>query len=105
MLFGAAALISFASKSRTPAAVWQTAVGVLSMKEEVSDDLVKNVKRQAESRAALIACLFTPVMEGDFANEEFMKTSCVNEEENTRDQRYQNTKAITLRCSGRHNGK
>lgn len=105
MLFGAAALISFASKSRTPAAVWQTAVGVLSMKEEVSDDLVKNVKRQAESRAALIACLFTPVMEGDFANEEFMKTSCVNEEENTRDQRYQNTKAIILQCSGRHNGK
>lgn len=105
MLFGAAALISFASKSRTPAAVWQTAVGVLSMKEEVSDDLVKNVKRQAESRAALIACLFTPVMEGDFANEEFMKTSCVNEEENTRDQRYQNTKAVILRCSGRHNGK
>lgn len=105
MLFGAAALISFTSKSRTPAAVWQTAVGVLSMKEEVSDDLVKNVKRQAESRAALIACLFTPVMEGDFANEEFMKTSCVNEEENTRDQRYQNTKAIILQCSGRHNGK
>lgn len=105
MLFGAAALISFASKSRTPAAVWQTAVGVLSMKEEVSDDLVKNVKRQAESRAALIACLFTPVMEGDFANEELMKTSCANEEENTRDRRYQNTKAVILRCSGRHNGK
>ena len=105
MLFGAAALISFASKSRTPAAVWQTAVGVLSMKEEVSDDLVKNVKRQAESRAALTACLFTPVMEGDFANEELMKTSCANEEENTRDRRYQNTKAVILRCSGRHNGK
>lgn len=105
MLFGAAALISFASKSRTPAAVWQTAVGVLSMKEEVSDDLVKNVKRQAESRAALIAYLFTPGMEGDFANEELMKTSCANEEENTRDRRYQNTKAVILRCSGRHNGK
>lgn len=105
MLFGAAALISFASKSWTPAAVWQTAVGVLSMKEEVSDDLVKNVKRQAESRAALIACLFTPGMEGDFANEELMKTSCANEEENTRDRRYQNTKAVILRCSGRHNGK
>lgn len=105
MLFGAAALISFASKSRTPAAVWQTAVGVLSMKEEVSDDLVKNVKRQAESRVALIACLFTPGMEGDFANEELMKTSCANEEENTRDRRYQNTKAVILRCSGRHNGK
>lgn len=75
------------------------------MKEEVSDDLVKNVKKQTGGRAALIACLFTPGMEGDFANEEFMKTSCVNEEENTRDQRYQNTKAITLRCSGRHNGK
>lgn len=105
MLFGAAALISFASKSRTPAAVWQTAVGVLSMKEEVSDDFVKNVKRQAESRVALIACLFTPGMEGDFANEELMKTSCANEEENTRDRRYQNTKAVILRCSGRHNGK
>ena len=105
MLFGAAALISFASKSRTPAAVWQTAVGVLSMKEEVSDDLVKNVKRQAGSRAALTACLFTPGMEGDFANEELMKISCANEEESTRDQRYQNTKAIILRCSGRHNGK
>lgn len=105
MLFGAAALISFASKSRTPAAVWQTAVGVLSMKEEVSDDLVKNVKRQAESRVALIACLFTPGMEGDFANEELMKTSCANEEENTRDRRYQNTKAVILRCSGLHNGK
>lgn len=70
MLFGAAALISFASKSRTPAAVWQTAVGVLSMKEEVSDDLVKNVKRQAESRAALIACLFTHGIEGLLANED-----------------------------------
>lgn len=105
MLFGASALILFSLKDRTPAAVWQTAVGVLSMKEEVSDDLVKNVKRQTGGRAALIACLFTPGMEGDFANEEFMKTSCVNEEENTRDQRYQNTKAITLRCSGRHNGK
>lgn len=75
------------------------------MKEEVSDDLVKNVKRQAESRAALIACLFTPGMEGDYANEELMKTSCANEEENTRDRRYQNTKAVILRCSGRHNGK
>lgn len=105
MLFGASALILFSLKDRTPAAVWQTAVGVLSWKEEVSDDLVKNVKRQTGGRAALIACLFTPGMEGDFANEEFMKTSCVNEEENTRDQRYQNTKAITLRCSGRHNGK
>lgn len=68
MLFGASALILFSLKDRTPAAVWQTAVGVLSMKEEVSDDLVK-------------------------------------EEESTRDQRYQNTKAIILRCSGRHNGK
>lgn len=105
MLFGASALILFSLKDRTPAAVWQTAVGVLSWKEEVLDDFVKNVKRQAGGRAALTACLFTPVMEGDFANEEFMKTSCVNEEENTRDQRYQNTKAITLRCSGRHNGK
>jgi len=36
------------------------------MKEEVSDDLVKNVKRQAGSRAALTACLFTPGMEGGF---------------------------------------
>lgn len=75
------------------------------MKEEVSDDFVKDVKRQAGSRAALIACLFTPGMEGDFANEELMKTSCANEEERTRGQRYQNTKAIILRCSGRHNGK
>lgn len=105
MLFGASALILFSLKDRTPTAVWQTAVGVLSMKEEVSDDLVKNVKRQAGSRAALTACLFTPGMEGDFANEELMKISCANEEESTRDQRYQNTKAIILRCSGRHNGK
>ena len=74
------------------------------MKEEVSDDLVKNVKRQAESRAALIACLFTPGMEGDFANEELMIISCGNEED-AQDQRYQNTKAVILRCSGRHNGK
>lgn len=64
MLFGASALILFSLKDRTPAAVWQTAVGVLSMKEEVSDDFVKNVKRQAESRAAFNACLFTPGMEG-----------------------------------------
>lgn len=105
MLFGASALILFSLKDRTPAAVWQTAVGVLSWKEEVLDDLVKNVKRQAGSRAALTACLFTPGMEGDFANEELMKISCANEEESTRDQRYQNTKAIILRCSGRHNGK
>lgn len=87
MLFGASALILFSLKDRTPAAVWQTAVGVLSMKEEVSDDLVKNVKRQAESRAALIACLFTPGMEGDFANEELMIISCGNEED-AQDQRY-----------------
>lgn len=64
-----------------------SAVGGLSMKEEVSDDLVKNVKRQAESRAALIACLFTPGMEGDFANEELMIISCGNEED-AQDQRY-----------------
>lgn len=64
-----------------------SAVGVLTMKEEVSDDLVKNVKRQAESRAALIACLFTPGMEGDFANEELMIISCGNEED-AQDQRY-----------------
>ena len=64
-----------------------SAVGVLSMKEELSDDLVKNVKRQAESRAALIACLFTPGMEGDFANEELMIISCGNEED-AQDQRY-----------------
>lgn len=64
-----------------------SAVGVLSMKEEVSDDFVKNVKRQAESRAALIACLFTPGMEGDFANEELMIISCGNEED-AQDQRY-----------------
>ena len=64
-----------------------SAVGVLSMKEDVSDDLVKNVKRQAESRAALIACLFTPGMEGDFANEELMIISCGNEED-AQDQRY-----------------
>ena len=64
-----------------------SAVGVLSMKEEVSDDLVKNVKRQAESRAALIACLFTPGMEGDFANEELMIISYGNEED-AQDQRY-----------------
>ena len=64
-----------------------SAVGVLSMKEEVSDDLVKNVKRQAESRAALIACLFTPGMEGDFANEELMIISC-GKEEDAQDQRY-----------------
>ena len=64
-----------------------SSVGVLSMKEEVSDDLVKNVKRQAESRAALIACLFTPGMEGDFANEELMIISCGNEED-AQDQRY-----------------
>lgn len=57
------------------------------MKEEVSDDFVKNVKRQAESRAALIACLFTPGMEGDFANEELMIISCGNEED-AQDQRY-----------------
>lgn len=87
MLFGAAALILFSEKDKTPTAVWQTAVGVLSMKEEVSDDLVKNVKRQAESRAALIACLFTPGMEGDFANEELMIISCGNEED-AQDQRY-----------------
>lgn len=87
MLFGASALILFSLKDRTPAAVWQTAVGVLSMKEEVSDDLVKNVKRQAESRAAFNACLFTPGMEGDFANEGLMKTSCANEED-AQDQRY-----------------
>lgn len=66
MLFGASALILFSLKDKTPAAVWQTTVGVLSMKEEVSDDLVKNVKRQAGSRAALTACLFTPGMEGGF---------------------------------------
>lgn len=66
MLFGASALILFSLKDRTPATVWQTAVGVLSWKEEVSDDLVKNVKRQAGSRAALTACLFTPGMEGGF---------------------------------------
>lgn len=66
MLFGASALILFSLKDKTPAAVWQTAVGVLSMKEEVSDVLVKNVKRQAGSRAALTACLFTPGMEGGF---------------------------------------
>lgn len=58
------------------------------MKEEVSDDFVKDVKRQAGSRAALTACLFAPGIEGDFANEELMKISCANEEESTRDQRY-----------------
>ena len=47
-----------------------SAVGGLSMKEEVSDDLVKNVKRQAESRAALTACLFTHGIEGLLANED-----------------------------------
>lgn len=57
------------------------------MKEEVSDDFVKNVKRQAESRAAFNACLFTPGMEGDFANEELMIISCGNEED-AQDQRY-----------------
>ena len=53
-----------------------------------AERLVKNVKKQAGSRAALTACLFTPGMEGDFANEEFMIISWANEEENTRDQRY-----------------
>ena len=40
------------------------------MKEEVSDDFVKNVKRQAGSRAALTACLFTHGIEGLLANED-----------------------------------
>ena len=70
MLFGASALILFSLKDRTPAAVWQTAVGVLSWKEEVLDDLVKNVKRQAVGRAALTACLFTHGIEGLLANED-----------------------------------
>lgn len=86
MLFGASALILFKQKAN-PHSGMASAVGVLSMKEEVSDDLVKNVKRQAESRAALIACLFTPGMEGDFANEELMIISCGNEED-AQDQRY-----------------
>ena len=77
----------FLSKTQNPHSGMASAVGVLSMKEEVSDDLVKNVKRQAESRAALIACLFTPGMEGDFANEELMIISCGNEED-AQDQRY-----------------
>lgn len=105
MLFGASALILFYKKTRPPQRYGKPLWGSCQWKEEVLDDLVKNVKRQAESRAALIACLFTPGMEGDFANEELMKTSCANEEENTRDRRYQNTKAVILRCSGRHNGK
>ena len=68
------------------------------MKEEISDDLVKNVKRQAESRAALIACLFTPGMEGDFANEELMIISCGNEEDALRKQE------IKSSCKNRYLG-
>lgn len=86
MLFGASALILFKQKAKPPQR-YGVRCGVLSMKEEVSDDLVKNVKRQAESCAALIACLFTPGMEGDFANEELMIISCGNEED-AQDQRY-----------------
>ena len=49
MLFGASALILFSLKDRTPAAVWQTAVGVLSWKEEVLDDLLRMQKDRQEA--------------------------------------------------------
>jgi len=85
-LFGAAALILFQQKGKTPTAVWRPLRGFCQRKRG-SDDFVKNVKRQAESRAAFNACLFTPGMEGDFANEELMIISCGNEED-AQDQRY-----------------
>lgn len=58
------------------------------MKEEVSDDLVKECKKTGRKPRSTHCLSFHAGMEGDFVNEELMKISCANEEENTRDQRY-----------------